>query len=271
METQQSSSKLMPVVIAGVVLAALVGGGSVYAYEKGQNDTKQANLQSQIDSLNSQLRVTKSISSPTPIAEVSPVVSASPSSQPLAQPTPTAMPDPTASWKTATLLREQLSFKYPSNWQIAVNNSTKGQCGGQNCSDQNIDSVTLTAPSGLQLGIGTDASATNVMRLQGQGCPSPLDTCTKYSSEPISAAGKSLFLVTTGYKNQGFESIELGLSPVSNCILYCRTGIGKVKNIDAGTIQVYASHPGKYDITASKFSTDTDVKYAKQIIGTLHY
>ena len=105
MEPQQAKSNLVPTVIAGIVIASIVGGG-VYAYEKSQNDTKQADLQSQIDSLKMQI-ATKPSTTPPPVATASPLTSATP--------TP-ATADLTANWKVYTLDEARISFRYPADW-----------------------------------------------------------------------------------------------------------------------------------------------------------
>lgn len=74
-EPQSSSSKVVPVVIASIVMAALVAGGSVYAYEKNQNDSSQARLQSQIESLKTQ------VAKKSPVS-ISPITTATPSAAP---------------------------------------------------------------------------------------------------------------------------------------------------------------------------------------------
>jgi hypothetical protein len=66
-------------VVAGVVVAALVAGGGVFAYEKKQQNDSNKDLQAQIDTLKAQLAA-----SPTPTA------TASATASPSATPTPTA-------------------------------------------------------------------------------------------------------------------------------------------------------------------------------------
>lgn len=106
--SQTAGNKLVPIVTSSALIAALVAGGGVYAYEKSQRDTAQANLQSQIDSLKMQV-ATKASSSP--IATASPLATATPS----ATSSPSATADPTAGWKTYTEQSAGITFKYPSD------------------------------------------------------------------------------------------------------------------------------------------------------------
>ena len=85
-----SSSKLVPIVTASVLIAALVTGSAVYAYEHLQQAKSQQDLQSQIDSFNSQLATAKQINA-TPIASATADLIA------------LSTPDPTAGWQTYTL------------------------------------------------------------------------------------------------------------------------------------------------------------------------
>lgn len=91
-------SKLIPI-IGDVVVAALAAGGGVYAYEKILNNTTQATLKSQIESLKMQVLAKHTLTA-SPIPTTSLLATASPTSV-----------DPTANWKTYTDTNTGLSFK----------------------------------------------------------------------------------------------------------------------------------------------------------------
>lgn len=114
------SSKLVPIIVCSVLVAALAVGGGVYAYQKSQSDKTQADLQSQIDTLKSQARVAKA-----PIETPSPII---PTTQPTDSPTPTASSPtltPATTSKTYTSTNTQLRFQYPSNWFVREDISSK--------------------------------------------------------------------------------------------------------------------------------------------------
>lgn len=104
--------------ISGVLIAALVAGGGVYAYQKQQNDGKVADLQAQIDTLSAEVKVAKA----TPTTTATPVATATPAavatSTPVATATPTATPAlvSTAQWKTIQNSKYKYSVKYPLDW-----------------------------------------------------------------------------------------------------------------------------------------------------------
>lgn len=81
---QTSSSKTVPIVVISSLTAALIAGGSVYAYQKNLSDKTQADLQSQITSLQ-QAHTAKPIAiNATPAATVTPSATVSPTSSPVA-------------------------------------------------------------------------------------------------------------------------------------------------------------------------------------------
>ena len=104
---QVKSSNMVLVVVSSVLIAASIAGGSVYAYQKNQNDKQQANLQNQIDSLNTRL------AAQTPIPTVTP----------MAMPTPTALGQPTTTptpitLQTYTSPAYHFAFTYPEAWSV---------------------------------------------------------------------------------------------------------------------------------------------------------
>ncbi|MEI6477642.1 MAG: hypothetical protein WCO52_01520 [bacterium] len=130
MGLERKSSPLMPAVIAAVIAAALAGG-ITYAVQNKRSADSQNTLQAQVDSLKSQLAA---LPTATPLA----VATATPT--PTA--TPTATPDPTANWKVYTNTKMGFSFKYPTDWKVAV---TTDETGG------NSFNADLTPASGSQL------------------------------------------------------------------------------------------------------------------------
>jgi hypothetical protein len=188
--------------------------------------------------------------------------------------TTTAATDQYAGWLSSSLKREGLMFKYPSSWTLADDSQTAGVCtpNAQNCPDRSIDSVSLTSPSGLALGISAGDDPANLApRLQGQGCPAPQDTCTQYANMPITVNNKSLYMVITGYKEYNVaENLYLGLTQYPNCILNCGDGLGAAKKLP-GNIQVDATYPNRNDPTYTEFDNDAAVKDAELVIESLHY
>ncbi|MBU6389538.1 hypothetical protein KGQ71_03410 [Patescibacteria group bacterium] len=97
-------SSLFPVVILAVIVVGLASGIGVYAYQKHQQNTSEQNLQSQINTLKSQLAAKPS--SATSALSIAPS---------------------TADWKTFTDPDYGLSFKYPNSWSAgAIVNETAG-------------------------------------------------------------------------------------------------------------------------------------------------
>lgn len=84
----------VPIIVGSALIAALMAGGGVYAYEKNQNDTKQADLQSQINALSNKVVTSQTTSTPTPKAAVQ--VSATPFQQTTPSPTSTQTVDQSA-------------------------------------------------------------------------------------------------------------------------------------------------------------------------------
>lgn len=124
-EPQPASSKLVPIVIVSIVMAALVAGGGVYSYEKNQ-----------IDSLNTQLSAIKSMPSPTPISTASPAASASPAvtSTPattLSTATPLSTPHVSipANWLKYTDPSSKYSIYYPQGY-VSKDESSGNSTGG---------------------------------------------------------------------------------------------------------------------------------------------
>ena len=106
LEPSQVKSKNMAlVVVSSVLIAASIAGGSVYAYQKNQNDQQQANLQNQIDSLNTRIAaqartpIVTSMTTPTPT--------------PLGQPTTTPI-----TLQTYTSTANHFTFTYPEAWSV---------------------------------------------------------------------------------------------------------------------------------------------------------
>jgi len=82
LQSQRRGSVMPTVTVA--ILAALVAGGAAYAYERHQRTVSEKNLQSQIDTLRSQLASTPT---PTPVATVTPTTSPSATASPSSSPT----------------------------------------------------------------------------------------------------------------------------------------------------------------------------------------
>jgi hypothetical protein len=206
--------------------------------------------------------------------------SATPSSSISAAPSPTstaASPSPSTGPALTTYVFpiEGLHLTYPRTWKVAPFVKHAGDCTPVplNCDPPAVaDSVTMTAPGGLELGIQVLAPGQTpyLPRMQGQGCVGPQDTCQSFSTSPITIAGKNAYLDFVGYKNQGFQGLELDLSATSTCIQFCRGGLGRARAVP-GEIQVYALYPARYDISADSFQQDPDVLEARSIIASLTY
>jgi outer membrane murein-binding lipoprotein Lpp len=112
MEPTSKNRTLLTVGVA-VVITALLSGGATYAVLHKKNTDSKASLQTQIDTLQSQLNALKTTSpSPSPT-----VATATPTPSATASPTATATPAiSTAGWKTYTDSTYALSFLYPPTW-----------------------------------------------------------------------------------------------------------------------------------------------------------
>lgn len=108
-EPVSKPTNFAPIIVGSVLIAALITGGSVYAYEKSQNNTLQTNLQNQIDNLKKQISTTN-----TPQATPTPLSTIQPTNSPTTP--PGANLDPTANWKTYNSNVYGLTIKYPSDW-----------------------------------------------------------------------------------------------------------------------------------------------------------
>lgn len=174
-------------------------------------------------------------------------------------------------WKSYKLEREGLSFRYPATWSLEDNSQTAWECkpNAQNCPDKSIDIVNLSSTTGLQMGILTGSDFTP--RVKSEGCPAAMDACNQYEQESITVAGKQLYMVITGYKQQGVsENFTLGLTDIDDCVLSCREGLGQAKNL-TGKIQVFATYPDRNTPTYESFKADKSVQEAKLVIQSLTY
>ncbi len=179
----------------------------------------------------------------------------------------------TAGWKKYTMPHEKLSFIYPPDWNVVAGPAYGSQTcerPNYNCKTITQDSVTVSGPNGFVFTIQQGNATLDKPYVIGQQCPNPSDTCTHYFTEPAEINGKTLFLVITGYKSQGSEQMELGLSPVADCILNCRDGLGQAK-YQEGPLQVFAEYPGDYSFTSQEFINDINVRKAEEIMKSLSY
>ena len=134
---QQGGNKNLILIIVSVLATALVVGGGVYAFQRSQQATSQQNLQSQIDTLKSQLASANA---------VTPAPSAVPASSqvPTLTPTPSATPvkatkSPNNGWEAYVSADEKFKVNYPPTWKPYVNNNPSG----------NALSVSFTSPKRL--------------------------------------------------------------------------------------------------------------------------
>ncbi len=100
-------------IVMVVVIVGLIGAVGYLVYQKGQN---------------------KTTSSTVPATSMSKTTNNTP-----------APADPYAGWKTYVMPSEKVSFMYPSDWQLKVQNDPK---------ITNMDDFVLTSPAGTSLNIG---------------------------------------------------------------------------------------------------------------------
>ena len=160
-KTQQSNNKLIPAIVTGVMITALVVGSGVFVYEKNQNDTVQADMQAQIDTLKLQVATKTMVS---------------------ALPSPTA--NPTANWKTYTLAEAKISFSYPADWgTVTVLHGRTSQGISPNIqfsANQDITAGTYSKDMSAGRGSEDHEYAIKIITLAGNDCQkitlSPTDT-----------------------------------------------------------------------------------------------
>lgn len=98
------------IVVLSVIIAALLAGGGVYAYQKNQSNKTQSDLQSQIDTLKTQVDAAKtSVATPMP--------------SPIAAVQPTSTPDSTGQTKTDIEQAQEVVQKFVSYYQARDNAS----------------------------------------------------------------------------------------------------------------------------------------------------
>ena len=100
-------------IVVVIVIVGLIGAVGYLVYQKGQN---------------------KTTSSTVPATSMSKTTNNTP-----------APADPYAGWKTYVMPSEKVSFMYPSDWQLKVQNDPK---------ITNMDDFVLTSPEGTSLSIG---------------------------------------------------------------------------------------------------------------------
>lgn len=115
---QRGISKFLVITLV-VVLTTIVVGGSVYYVQDKQNTKTKNDLQTEIDTLNAQLRSAQKAASNTAATlstssttSTSPATTASPSPATTA----TTSPDPASGWKSFTDVTTGLSLKYPTDY-----------------------------------------------------------------------------------------------------------------------------------------------------------
>lgn len=140
-EPTSKPTNSVPVIVGSVLIAALVVGGGVYAYEKNQNNTAQADLRSQIDSLNNRLAVSPAPASPTHAALATPLASTIPSAIATSSPAAISSSLSTATWKTYTNKQYGYSVKYPTDW--VVQELSNGSGAGFRPSNLQNDAITI--------------------------------------------------------------------------------------------------------------------------------
>ena len=155
---QSTDIKLVPIVVSGVLVAELIAGGGVYAYQKSQNDKQEASLHSQIDILNSQLISSKQVGeSATPGVTVSPIATVTPILQ------PSAAPDATANWQTYNNSSIGLSFKYPQGYFVESQSGLKGNyLRVSNHSSTEKYNITNTPKDLIAIDINSDATTKSI-------------------------------------------------------------------------------------------------------------
>lgn len=255
-----TSSKLVPIVTVGVLIAALIAGGAVYVYEHLQQVKSQQDLQSQIDGLNSQLATAKRINAiPTSTLTATPIASAT------ARPTSSSIPDPTSDWKTYKSPQEGLSFKYPSDWTLA-DNSVEGSAG-------RINSVLLTYRHEYNAGGSIGDIPFQLGFYSGEQTSSNYACCKVFSSTSLAVPGinKKLNIFEYGISDDN-KVTQIGLTDDSIQIGQ-KTMRPSFASKDGRSYIRFVGGFGTngFSLPQSEFDTTYWVTTAKQILQTATY
>ena len=154
-------------IVMVIVIVGLIGAVGYLVYQKGQN---------------------KTTSSTVPATSMSKTTNNTP-----------APADPYAGWKTYVMPLEKVSFMYPSDWQLKVQNDPK---------ITNMDDFVLTSPAGTSLNIGAVDNA-------GFGG----DESKIVGNDPISFSGKPAYvqyrsnLNPDGTYNTTIDAVTLSTTP----------------------------------------------------------